>query len=190
MAVRFRLVTLNEAADRGTAGIVQSTKDNPNALPQLSGSMVHVALVSETAKISFGDLRRAAAALQKQIARDVRPIWNLNATVDAFESIKDTPDGYWPLIIKDDIGVPGTKGIHMDRDGKPFAMVTYSSNMEWSLTASHELVDMLVDPLSNRMVPGPSPNPADGGKKVEILLEVATPVESADSAYMLEHFPI
>ena len=66
-----------------------------------------LALVSEAADISFSDLTRTSAALQKQATRDFGPVWEVQATADAFDRLEDVPLGYWPIIVRDDIGQPG-----------------------------------------------------------------------------------
>ena len=83
-----------------------------------------LALVSESKLVGIGDVMRVAAALQKQASRDLAPIWNISATVDAFEKLEDVPIGYWPMIVKDDIGFSGAAGIHLDKDRQPFALIT------------------------------------------------------------------
>ncbi len=55
-----------------------------------------LALVSITPAVPFSEVALISAALGKQIARDFAPIWGINATVDAFDSIHDIPLGYWP----------------------------------------------------------------------------------------------
>ena len=72
-----------------------------------------VALVSESDNVPFSDLGNVSAALQKQTARDLAPIWEIQATVDAFATLEDVPPGYWPIIIRDDIHVRAA-GIHED----------------------------------------------------------------------------
>ncbi len=62
-----------------------------------------IALVSKTRHIKTSDLTKVAAALQKQATRDLGPLWNIQATVDAFELLKDVPPGYWPIIVRDKI---------------------------------------------------------------------------------------
>jgi hypothetical protein len=142
--------------------------------------LIHqLALVSEVADISPSSLARAGAALQKQVMRDFRPVWNVLATVDAFPALEDVPLGYWPIIIRDDIGFPGAAGIHLDNDGQPFALVQYSDN--WTLTTSHEILEMLADPFGNRLVAGDSIMPGQG--RVEYLLEVCDPSEDAAFSY-------
>ena len=142
----------------------------------------HVALVSESNLIASGDLMRVAAALQKQVSRDVAPIWNISATVDAFDRLEDVPIGYWPIIIKDNIGVAGAAGVHQDNDGQPFALVTSAQDLDsWSLTTSHECLEMLVDPSGDRLIAGDSPKQDQG--RVSFLVEVADPSEAAQFAY-------
>jgi hypothetical protein len=142
----------------------------------------HLALVSESKLVGIGDVMRVAAALQKQATRDLAPIWNIAATVDAFEKLEDVPLGYWPMIVKDDIGFSGAAGIHLDQDRQPFALITSASDLDsWSLTASHESLEMLVDPFGDRLVAGDSPKPGQG--RVSFLVEVSDPSEAAENAY-------
>ena len=76
----------------------------------------------------------------------------------------------------------GAAGIHLDKDYQPFSLITSSSDLDtWSLTASHEELEMLVDPFGNRLVAGDSPK-ADQDR-VEFLVEVADPSEDAEFAY-------
>jgi hypothetical protein len=141
-----------------------------------------LALVSESKLVGIGDVMRVAAALQKQASRDLAPAWNISATVDAFEKLEDVPIGYWPMIIKDDIGFSGAAGIHLDKDRQPFALITSSSDLDgWSLTASHESLEMLVDPYGDRLIAGDSPKEGQG--RVSFLVEVSDPSEATEFAY-------
>src|SRR5262245_53117274 len=107
----------------------------------------HIALVSEVAVIDGGALARVSAALQKQIVRDVAPIWEVTGTVDPFPALEDVPPGYWPIIISVAAPTGGLLGLHHDKDGQPVAWVEWSES--WSITASHECIEMLVDPWGN-----------------------------------------
>jgi hypothetical protein len=142
----------------------------------------HVALVSESRHIGHGDLAMVSAALQKQATRDLARYWKLTATVDAFARLEDVPIGYWPIVIMDNIHVGGAAGVHEDENGQPFALVTADADRDvWSLTCSHELLEMLVDPFGNRLVAADSPKPDQG--RVQMLVEVCDPSESAQYAY-------
>ncbi|MCX4820469.1 hypothetical protein OG883_11235 [Streptomyces sp. NBC_01142] len=139
--------------------------------------VTQLALVSESTRINPSQLNRVAAALQKQATRDLSPLWGIDATVDAFAELEDVPVGYWPLIVVDD--VPDAAGFHHDENGQPFSLIEFGDS--WSLTASHEMLEMLVDPWGNRLVPGKSPKPDQG--LVEFLVEVADPSEDAEFGY-------
>jgi hypothetical protein len=139
---------------------------------------INLALVSEIEDHDPSDLARVAAALQRQATRDFAPIWHQEAaTVDAFPRLEDVPVGYWPLIVVAD--VKGAAGVHLDDKGQPFALIEMSDS--WSLTASHETLEMLADPWGNRLVPGRSIKPNQG--RVEYLVEVCDPSEAAEFAY-------
>jgi hypothetical protein len=140
---------------------------------------VHVGLVSQSTSIKAPELNRTAAAVQKQVTRDYTPVWKVVATVSAFASLSDVPNGYWPVIVMDDIHTSGAAGVHQDRNGQPYALV--QSGASWSLTASHEVLEMLTDPFGNRLVSGRSLKPGQG--RVEFLLEVCDPSEDASFAY-------
>jgi len=61
----------------------------------------HMGLVSEidTGTLSFSEVSRAGAALQKQLTRDFGPIWGVDATIDAFAKREAVPLGYWPIVV-------------------------------------------------------------------------------------------
>lgn len=147
----------------------------PNAL------VSQLALVSESDRVDFDELMVVAAALQKQVARDLSQSWNVNATVSAAPSLEATPLDYWPMIVMDNIGYAAA-GIHLDNDGQPFALISASDDNDiWSLTASHECLEMLVDPLGDRLVAGDSPHPDQG--RVLFLVEVCDPSEATEFGY-------
>jgi hypothetical protein len=139
----------------------------------------HIALVSEDDAVPARELMRVAAALDKQVTRDFGPLWGVLATVDPVLGFEDIPVDSWPIIIRDRKGIRGADGIHKDRRGQPFALVALTDS--WSLTASHECLEMLADPFGDRMVPGPSLKKGQG--RVSYLVEVCDPPESAEFAY-------
>src|SRR5262249_9011448 len=185
--VRFRMQQYGDS--RGSLTVVTAARTEQATSPAvpIPGTTIHIALVSEVKELAEADLARVAAALQKQASSDFKPLWNVGATVEPFKTLGDAPSGYWPIIIKKDIGVPGAGAIHTEKNGEPFAMVTYRGTLDdWTLSASHTMLEMLVDPLGNRMSPGPSPNPADKDKTVNFLVQIADPVESKENAYKID----
>ena len=140
---------------------------------------IHLALVADTDAVSAKEVTRVAAALDKQVTRDFGPLWGILATVDPVFSLEDVPVGYWPIVLRDRIKAPGADGFHKDRFGQPFARVALTDS--WSLTASHECLEMLADPFGDRMIPGPSIREEQG--RVSYLVEVCDPPESEEFAY-------
>jgi hypothetical protein len=74
---------------------------------------------------------------------------------------------------------PDAAGIHQDKDNQPFALVLFTEN--WPLNASHEALEMLVDPSGDKLVAGNSPKPDQG--RVEFLVEVCDPCEAVEFGY-------
>jgi hypothetical protein len=139
----------------------------------------NVALVTEESAIPMSELSAVAAALQKQATRDFGPLWKIESTVTAFQTLEQLPLDYWPVIIKDNIGDPDAAGYHDDEHGQPFSLVQYSQG--WTLTASHEVLEMLGDPFGRRLVAGQSP--VQGQGRVRFLVEVCDHSEAAEFSY-------
>lgn len=132
-----------------------------------------IAIISQTSKIKMDQLTLVSAAIQKQVTRDLAPAWNIEATVDSFESIEAMPLGYCSVIIKDDIPSEAS-GIHKNKqNGQPYALVRYSD--DWPMLTSHEVLEMLVDPSGCRTIATNSPRSDQG--RVLVLVEVCDPCQ-------------
>lgn len=140
----------------------------------------NIALISQSSRITLDELVQVSAALQKQVLRDFTPLWGIQATVDAFAQLADVPVGYWPVIVVEQV-VTGDIGVHGLRDHQPVALVQAGS--DWSLTASHEVLEMIADPFGNRLVAGDSLN--GDGRRVEYLVEVCDPCQSRAFGYQV-----
>ncbi|HXX70439.1 MAG TPA: hypothetical protein VEK07_24875 [Polyangiaceae bacterium] len=139
----------------------------------------YIAIAPESG-VNPSDLARVSAALQKQVTRDLGPVWHVSATVDPFPSLEDVPAGYWPIILTfRTLGTDG--GIHIDSNGQPYALIEMSPS--WSLTASHVAIEMITDPFGSRSIPGASPREGQGD--VEFRGGVCDPCEHPDSAYLV-----
>jgi hypothetical protein len=144
-----------------------------------------VALVPYEVDVSASKLTRVASALSKQVNRDFAPLWGVAATVDAFATLEDVEIDYWPVVIVED--VKGAAGYHTDENGQPYALVEFGD--DWSLTASHECLEMLADPFGRRLVAADLLDQAiDLGvepTRVRYLVEVCDPSESGQFAYQV-----
>src|SRR5205814_1452025 len=82
--------------------------------------------------------------------------------------------------------VQGAAGYHEDSDGQPFAVIEFEKE-NWSLTASHELLEMIADPFGRRMRAGNLPDQAIAlglqPTRVRYLVEVCDPCESEKFSY-------
>lgn len=151
-----------------------------------------VALVSETQSVKFAEVAKVSAALQKQAARDFSPVWEITATVDAFEKLEDVPVDYWPIIIMDDIQDKHAGGYHTDDSGQPFSLVQFSD--AWQLICSHECLEMLGDPFGRRIHAGAPPKEVTGDaaslQRVQYLVEVCDPCEDKTFSYTINGIPV
>jgi hypothetical protein len=139
----------------------------------------HIALVSLTKDVSLAQLAPVSAAIQKQISRDFGPIWNVEATVDAFEKLEDVPVDYWHVLLQDELP-NSAAGLHKRDDNKqPFALVALTNN--WPVFMSHEVLEMLVDPQGTLTRAGNSLKSGQG--RVEYLIEVCDPCQASKFAY-------
>jgi len=151
---------------------------------------VQVGLVSEGVDIDASELTQVASALSKQVQRDFQPFWRVEATVDAFLSLEDVPVDTWPIVVMRN--VEGAAGFHEDKNGQPFAVVEFGD--DWSLTASHELLEMLADPFGRRLR---ARNLLDQAiqlklpaRRVRYLVEVCDPSESDEFSYQINGVPV
>jgi len=150
---------------------------------------IRVALVSQSSQIDFVALSKAANAINLQVSRDFMPIWGVSATVVALPDEAAITPGLWPVYIVDVVGLNGALGFHLNAHNQPFARVQAGST--WTLTASHEVLEMLADPSGNRLVSATSveivdDEVRDGDGKFEYLVEVCDPSEDAANAYLID----
>ena len=150
---------------------------------------IKVAIVSKTSGVTFEQVAHVATALTMQVSRDFAPIWGTSATVMPYAHANQVPAGSWPIFVLAKLP-PGEGGFHWTKHKQPFAEVEAGDS--WSLSASHELIEMLVDPSGNRLIAGPELTVENGQivenhvKQVEYLVEACDPCESADCSYLIE----
>ncbi len=129
-----------------------------------------VALTSTSSQVTADQLQAVAAAINKQVQRDFGPAWGLQMSVQAFTDPTKIPADYWPVTVQDTLDAPGAAGYHTDDNGQPYSLVMYEE--DWSVTASHETIEMGGDPFGNRLVAVTL-----AGKRVRLLVELADPCE-------------
>lgn len=96
-------------------------------------------------------------ALQIQVSRDFGPVWGVDATLVFVPTGEKPKPGTWWLSILDNTDRAGVLGHHdMTPEGMPvgksFAGTDKHYGHSWTVTASHELLEMLADPDINLTV--------------------------------------
>jgi hypothetical protein len=154
-------------------------------------SLIQVGLVDTTGTVNADTLHAAAAAFNVQVQRDLPQFWPIQATVRMLANPRKTPVGVWPVRLVNNLP-PGEGGIHLDKHNQPYALVevTPASN-EWTIAASHEIVEMLVDPYGNRLQNSRSIQIVhgkiqDGPGEFEYLVEAGDPCEADAYAYSIQ----
>jgi hypothetical protein len=155
-------------------------------------SLMQVGLVDTTGeKIDAGLLQAAAAALNIQVNRDLSQFWNVKASVHYLPSASKIPAGVWPVFLVKSLP-PGEGGFHMDKHNQPYAKVIASADSdEWTVDASHETIEMLVDPYGNRLQNSTSieiknGKIQDGTGEFAYLVEACDPCEADKYTYAIQ----
>lgn len=132
--------------------------------------------IDKTTKTPLGvNLDDLIAAMQAYVDQYVAPVWGTPAKL-----VKSTGfrKGAWAIVFLDNADTPGALAYHdLTPDGLPISKVFVKTTLDngdlVSVSTSHELVEMLVDPAINMMTTGPDP-------KTIYAYESADPVEALD----------
>jgi len=120
---------------------------------------IQVSVFNHSTVLKEPEVEKAVAALKIQLARDFDPVWGVFADVDYFPA-KAVPKKTWQLGIFDNSDQAGALGYHdLTEDGMPFGKAFAKTDIEfkssWTVTVSHELLEMLVDPDVNLTASAP-----------------------------------
>jgi hypothetical protein len=149
---------------------------------------IRVGLIDKTGSVNASELTAAAAALNLQVNRDFGPIWHVGATVAAIMDSQHAPPGVWPIFIVNNLP-PTEGGIHLTKHRQPYALV--ETGPSWTLSASHECLEMLADPSGSRLyassaIQVKNGEISDAPGKFEYLIEVCDPSENDPFSYLID----
>jgi hypothetical protein len=156
----------------------------------MATSVIQVGIVNKTAEIAPDLIQTVAQALSIQVTRDVQPVWGVQANVMPLQSASKIPPGIWPIFLMKNLP-PGEGGFHLDKHNQPYAEVIATPDDDsWTIDASHELIEMLVDPAGNRLQPSFSIDVqngkiVDGMDQYAYLVEACDPCEADQYAYQI-----
>jgi hypothetical protein len=119
------------------------------------------------------DFNALIASMQAYVDQYIAPVWGTPAKL---VKSNDFVKGAWAMVFLDDADQPGALAYHdLTPEGLPqskvFVKTTLDNHDLVSVSASHELVEMLVDPAINLMTTGPD-------AKAVYAYESADPVEA------------
>jgi hypothetical protein len=153
-------------------------------------SVAQIGLVDKTGKLDTQLLQETAAAIGIQVTRDLAPVWSVQATVQYLPDPKKIPVGIWPVFLVAKLP-PGEGGFHLDKKNQPYAEVIGTPDSDdWTIDASHEIVEMLVDPAGNRLqtsraIAISGNGVADTTGEFDYLVEACDPCEDNQFAYSI-----
>jgi hypothetical protein len=158
-------------------------------------SVIQIGLVDTTGSLDPELVQSVAAALNIQVTRDLPQFWSVNATVIYLPHAKKVPVGVWPVQLVKTLP-PGEGGFHLDKHKQPYAKVIASPKSDgWTIAASHEVLEMLVDPYGNRVqssvaIEVKGKKIQDGTGQFGYLVELCDPCEDDKYGYSVNGVPV
>jgi hypothetical protein len=118
-------------------------------MPQLAP--VQISVINASTVLTDTEIAPVIEALQQQVTRDFRPVWGVDAELTFIPTGNTPPPLTWWLAILDDSDQAGALGYHdLTPDAQPIGKVFAGTDLKygtnWTVTASHELLEMLADP--------------------------------------------
>jgi hypothetical protein len=118
---------------------------------------IQIAVVNESTVLDDKVVQAALPDLATQIHRDFAPAWGVDADLIWVAKTSPTPAGAWLLSIFDTSDQANDLGYHdITFQGLPLGKVFAKSDLDfgssWTVTASHEILEMLGDPDINLSV--------------------------------------
>jgi len=130
-----------------------------------------ISIINHTnGKISDEEVQAAIRAINRQVTGDFEPYWSLGATLRLEGKSGPTPQKQDPadmrgdavIYLWDKVDVAGALGYHdANNRGIPFGFVFTKISKKlgesWTVTLSHEALELIGDPEVNLLVQGPHP---------------------------------
>lgn len=146
-----------------------------------------IVAVNETTCLNDNQMQSCVAALATQASRDFCPAWGIEIpSLTIIPVGTGVEKGTWELVFADNSNQAGALGYHeTTNNGDPigfcFAKDDLDYGTSWTVTASHELLEMLADPLIDLIGLG-----ADAkGEAALRALEVCDAVEDDSNGYLI-----
>ena len=147
---------------------------------------IRVSIINESTSIAAAEVQAAAAALQRQVSEHFAPSWGVDAALSLVAPGPKPLPGSWWLVILDDSDQAGALGYHDLTDeamplGKVFVKTAQAAGVKWTITASHELLELLADPAINLTVCA-----TENNSLVLYAYEICDPCQADEFGYAID----
>jgi len=144
-----------------------------------------IAVLNQSTVVTNAQVQQAVTALVTQVARDFAQVWGVQAQIN-FHPSGVAPRDAWQLVILDNSDQANALGYHeLTVGGLPLGKVFAASDLQagtsWTVTASHELLEMLIDPEINLV----AESDAADGSMTFYAYEVCDAVEADNLGYSI-----
>jgi len=117
-------------------------------------AQIKIAIINACTVLDDNAIQATLPALQTQVRDHFAPVWGVDADLSFVPKGSNPAPGSWWLSIQDDTDIADDLGYHDTTNeglpaGKVFANTDIKSGLAWTVTASHELLEMLGDPDIN-----------------------------------------
>jgi hypothetical protein len=142
-----------------------------------------IAVTNASTCLSDAQVEAVIPALQKQVSNEFKAYWELECSLTFLPKEQALTPGWWQIVVTDNPDQAGALGYHELTNkgtplGKIFAKFDLDNQSSWTVTLSHELLEMLADPWINWC--------AVGSDSRIYALEVADAVESDECGYEID----
>ena len=123
------------------------------------------------------DIQDTIRAVNHQIRMDFAPYWGITASLrlqgaEGFQpnAENDRVRGDGVIYIWNQANLPGALGYHfLNNRGLPYGFVFWNlAGHQWTVTLSHEALEILADPEANRFAVGPHPDGSGSAASYEV----------------------
>jgi len=125
---------------------------------QITSLSYRIAVLNQSTVVPDVEARAAVAALQTQVHRDLAPVWSVDAQLSFLPRGSQPPPASWLLEILDDTDDDWERLAYRDLtlEGLPrvkvFARSIQTAGWQWTVRASHQILELLVNPRFNLKV--------------------------------------
>jgi len=131
------------------AGLIAAAAPAPRVGPT-------IAIKNQSTVVTDTQVTAVTTALQIQLDRDYAPAWGETATLVFLNKNQPVPAGAWPIYVLDTSDVAGALGYHDESLGVPYGRIFVKTCVQyrysWTVTLSHELLEMINNPNVNLTV--------------------------------------